>query len=223
MYELVLRTDRVSHSTWSPDVDNVTDASAVRLQRLLHKFHIASINREVGQLSDWSTAAALKKAAVRIAIPAHTTIVYEGAPARSYFLIESGEVLAHRKHGRQVRSMVRRLSDGDVFGFDFAGTVGATCEAITHTVALSLDLRKLRELQRGSALVRRIMAAVHTSELELVMAGLGVQQPLHPTANPLPSTEVQPQCVAALRAVKACHADENAISDFPMEWRKFGS
>ena len=223
MCELVLRTDRASHSTWSLDVDNATDASAVRLQELLHKFHIASIDREFGQLSHLSVTAALEKAAVRIAIPAHTTIVYEGAPARSYFLIESGEVLAHRKHGRQVRSMVRRLSDGDVFGFDFAGTVGATCEAITHTVALSLDLHKLRELQRGSALVRRIMAAVHTSELELVMASLGVQQPLHAAANQSAPTEVQSQCVAALRAVKAFHTDENAISDFPMEWRKFGS
>ncbi len=128
--------------------------------------------RSLEDLTDDGLWAVLANAAVRRQLQARTTLFSNGDPSRFYYLVECGELLVHRHVLPNLRPTARVLNDGDVFTYDCAGYHAAECVALTDSVVRCVDRQIFDERASTSHLLQRVLHAVHSAELEMILESL---------------------------------------------------
>ncbi len=124
----------------------------------------------------------------RQCVGAQLRLFAKGEPASSYYLVESGQFLVHRRLGRSTSggpvAAVRFLSCGDLFIFNCGDMRAADCDALLNSVVLRIDHV---QFQRAAALnpeLRHAQSVIHADELGWIL------QSLHP--NPRIAENQQP-------------------------------
>lgn len=115
---------------------------------------------------------ALMQYASRRAVAARTELFSRGDQAKAYFLVVSGELLVcSRRVG--TRTVIRLLQAGDLFIHECDGVHAAECSAVRDSSVLRIDRRRFDSLCRIDPWLRDIRTALHSTELEFLLAGPG--------------------------------------------------
>ncbi|MFM9942688.1 MAG: cyclic nucleotide-binding domain-containing protein [Hyphomicrobiaceae bacterium] len=113
--------------------------------------------------------------ASRRCVSAQLRLFAEGDLASSYYLVETGQFLVHRRLARSTSggpvAAVRFLSCGDLFIFNCGDMRAANCDALVDSVVLRIDRV---QFQREAALnpeLDHAQSAVHADELGWILRG----------------------------------------------------
>ena len=128
--------------------------------------------RALHEVVDDSLWAILEQFATRRSVAAQSSLFSAGELARFYFLVESGEVLISRQATHRQGHAVRVLSAGDIFSYGCGDQQAADCTAMADSVLRCVERRVLDDAALTSGPLRRLIFAVHTAELELVLESL---------------------------------------------------
>ena len=77
------------------------------------------------------------------------------------------------RQSSSAKPAIRVVTDGDLFTYDCGGTRAANCEALDDCAVVCIDRQRLHESARSSSLLTRVLRAVHSAELEMILESLG--------------------------------------------------
>jgi Cyclic nucleotide-binding domain len=138
------------------------------------------------RLTDGGLWSILANQTTRRMVKAQSELFSIDQQARSYFLVESGELLAYRPGVGRQRAAVRILRDGDLFSFECGEIHAANCVATTDSVVRQIDRRVLNASARTSPLVSSILQAMHAAELAMILETLCGDANEAPDDAPMP-------------------------------------
>ncbi len=131
---------------------------------------------------DWSQdrswmSSVLGSFARRRSISARSGLFSEEDPAPYYYFVQTGEFLVHRRIERlrmgRPKAAVRLVSEDDLFIFDCDGVHVANCDAVVESVVLCIERQRLEQLAALDPVLRRMLTAVHETELRFILRALG--------------------------------------------------
>jgi CRP-like cAMP-binding protein len=116
--------------------------------------------------------------AARVRLPAQRQLFQPGDCASSYYLVESGELLAHRRPICS-KSMIRNIREDELFILDCDGRHVVTCDAITDCALLRIDRKLLEGRARRDPVMKGLLQSVHANELSFILRCLGADDDGH--------------------------------------------
>ena len=126
--------------------------------------------------NDGWIADAVAPFASRRCIGAQLRLFAEGDLASSYYLVESGKFLVHRRLAPSTSggpvAAVRFLSRGDLFIFNCGDKRAADCDALVDSVVLSIDCMQLKRQTALDPELAHAQSAVHAAELCWILRSL---------------------------------------------------
>ena len=129
--------------------------------------------------NDW-IANAVAPFARRRRVGAQLRLFAEGDVASSYYFVETGELLAHRRLARPTTggptAAVRFLTSGDLFILNCGELHAADCDALVDCVVLSIDRVQLQQQAALDPDLSHAQSAVHADELRFILRSLRPNQ-----------------------------------------------
>ena len=134
-------------------------------------FRSAAHRTDYAALTGCRVLREIQRSAVRRTVHAQHELFADGDPARWYYLVDDGRLLASRRR-KAGKLAIRFLTSDDLFILDCNGTHAASCHAVVDSVVLVIERGRLDRLSRRDPALARVLANAHANDLEMILETL---------------------------------------------------
>jgi len=102
-------------------------------------------------------------------VEAHTLIFKQGDPAKSYYVVASGKLVARRQHRPNLKSVSKVISTGELFIYNCDGSHAADCYAPFESIVWAIDRRWLNSAAQRHLGLTAVLHSIHAAELTMIL------------------------------------------------------